>query len=105
MSRTKRRTYWCMDCTQWAVPGPYMKCETCAGDEDLSLFDDAWLTRPLCTSCHVQESRATGPECLDCYFSPGGTFDHRPRPVKPAATIHPIPAATAEVTRHGRISA
>ncbi len=110
MSRRSRRTYWCMDCSQWAVPGPYMKCEDCAGDDHV----DTWPGHPhqftlpggreLCTQCHTKEARATGPECLDCYFSPGGVFDTR-RPAvrtKPTQPVHPIPAAGDEMTYHTR---
>jgi hypothetical protein len=110
MSRRRARTYWCMDCNQYAVPGPYRKCEDCAGDE----YVDPWIehphlfggmaTRELCTLCKVNEARATGPECLDCYFSPGGVFDQRRNPVKPTRPVYPIPAVADEVTYHPRVS-
>ena len=105
--RSGRRTYWCMDCNQYAVPGPYRQCEDCAGEEQV----DGWVdhptlfgghTRPMCTQCGVQESRATGPECLDCYFSPGGLFDQRTRATKPARPVYPIPAPEDEMTYHPR---
>ncbi len=107
--RSGRRTYYCMDCSQWAVPGPYMKCEGCAGDEHV----DVWTEHPhlfslpgpgreLCTHCLTNEARATGPECLDCYFSPGGIFDQRKPATKPARPVHPIPNPEDEVTYHPR---
>lgn len=104
--RSGRRTYWCMDCNQYAVPGPYRQCEDCAGDEWVdhpALFSHTPTPRGICPQCNVNESRVTGPECLDCYFSPGGLFDQRrPAPTKPARPVYPIPAPEDEITYHPR---
>lgn len=109
--RSGRRTYWCMDCNMYAVPGPYRQCEDCAGEtaadtwtgEHPALFGGAYAytqtSRPLCTACNVNESRATGPECLDCYFSPGGGYDRRTPAAKP---VTPIPTPEDEMTYHPR---
>lgn len=109
--RSGRRTYWCMDCNIYAVPGPYRQCEDCAGEdgqvdvwnEHPHLFSLPGPTRELCTLCKVNEARATGPECLDCYFSPGGVFDQR-TPAKTTRPVHPIPAPEDEMTYHPRVS-
>lgn len=102
--RSGRRTYWCMDCNMYAVPGPYRQCEDCAGEEHVPEWTGhpvlSFPVRELCTQCKVQEARATGPECLDCYFSPGGLFDQRTKAAKPAAK--PIPAPEDEMTYHPR---
>lgn len=79
MSRyTGRRTYWCMDCNLYPVPGPGQQCEECAGTE---LDWDAHVA-PLLT--------------------------HWPEPapfhVKPKTPARKIPAAADEVTYHQRVS-
>lgn len=109
-SRSGRRTYWCMDCNLYAVPGPYQKCEDCGGDGHVdywqgrtSLFSHAPARRGTCPECGINESRVTGPECLDCYFSPGGIYETRPAPAKkPARPVYPIPAPEDEMTYHPR---
>jgi hypothetical protein len=95
-----------MDCNLYAVPGPYRQCTDCAEDNlnewagHPALFSPLTpVPRALCTACNVQESRATGPECLDCYFSPGGGFDRRTPAAKP---VTPIPAPEDEMTYHPR---
>lgn len=105
--RSGRRTYWCMDCNVYAVPGPYQQCEDCAEETGAtpaweghpSLFSHPAPTRAraLCTRCKVNESRATGPECLDCWLPPA-----RRLPARRPAPVHPIPAAKDEMTYHPR---
>jgi hypothetical protein len=81
--RTGARTYWCMDCNLYAVPGPYRQCPDCAGDKPFDWEEHAGLLTQ-----HWPEP-APAPRAL--------------RPAKPLRPVHPIPAAADEVTKQPRV--
>lgn len=84
--RSGARTYWCMDCNMYAVPGPYRQCPECEG-EDTSSWD-----------AHI----AT----LATYHEP--LTRHWPEPARPTARVAPpiklIPRSVNEVTYHARVT-
>lgn len=77
--RSGPRTYWCMDCNLYAVPGPYRSCPDCAGEDTFNWDDHRAILTP-----HWPE-----PVTL--------------KPAKPARPVYPIPAAADEMTYHPRV--